>query len=138
MYRQHSTSKMERVDVSTRVLNRVAEVHGLFQEPIAQAVAWARSPRKTTSPQGIDRGVYEYRIYEYITVDGVPEQTGRWVIVRFVVEWGDGERGAGELVTAFPVETQNGAPKKVNNKSQTPTRLKNSIPFGPPNNDILY
>jgi hypothetical protein len=92
----------------------------------------------STSPYGIDRGIYQYRIYEYETVNGQLLKTGRWVIIQSIIEWGDGMADRGWMVTAYPVATQSGGPAQKNGKSWAPAWLANSFVFGPINNDILY
>lgn len=134
IFREHPTANNERVDLFEERIEKVHDQHNVRFDALVRTVEWARSPRKATSNDGVDRGIYQYRIYEYL--DG--DKTGRWVIIQSVIEWGDGKKGRGWLVTAYPVRTQAGAPAKRDGKSWAPAWLSNSFVFGPINNDRLY
>lgn len=136
--RRHSTANNERVDLSDDRIDKVRTLHGVNFDALVRVVEWARSPRKATSPDGIDRGIYQYKIYEYEAVNGNLQKTGRWCILQTIIEWGDGYADRGWMVTTYPVRTQAGAPPTKSGKSFTPSWLTNSISFGPVNNDILY
>lgn len=136
--RRHSTANNERVDLREERIDAVKNQHGVNFTVLTRVVEWARSPRKATSADGVDRGIYEYRIYEYEVVNGDLQKTGRWCILRTVIEWGDGHADRGWMVTTFPVRIQTGLPPKKNGKSFTPSWLTNTLAVGPVNNDILY
>lgn len=139
VYREHSTANHERVDLRDDRIDKVWTLHKVNFTALVRVVERARSPRKETSPHGIDRGVYEYRIYEYEYVNGNPQKTGRWVIIKAVIEWGDGYEDRGWMVTAYPVDTQSGNPPKTSDgKTYCPAWLANAAVMGPVNNDILY
>lgn len=134
IFREHSTANHERVDLFDERIDKVRNDHNVRFDALVRAIEWARSPRKDTSQYGIDRGIYQYKIYEY--EDG--RKTGRWVIIQSIIEWGDGMPDRGWMVTAYPVRTNNGAPAERNGKSWAPAWLSNSFVFGPINNEILY
>lgn len=136
--RQHSTANNERVDLRDDRIDSVRNLHGVNFDVLVRTVEWARSPRKSTSSAGIDRGIYQYKIYEYRVVNGDLQKTGRWCIIQTIIEWGDGHADRGWMVTTYPVVTNTGAPPQRNGKSFTPSWLTNSISFGPVNNDVLY
>lgn len=136
--RKHSTANDERVDLSDARIKKVRDQHNIRFDALVRAIEWARSPRKRTSSDGNDRGIYQYRIYEYEVSNGELVKTGRWVTIEFVIEWGDGKANRGWLVTAYPRQTQSGQPATKNGKSWAPNWLSNSFVFGPPNNDVLY
>lgn len=136
--RQHSTANNERVDLSGDRIDAVRDQHGVNFDALVRVVEWARSPRKATSYDGVDRGIYQYKIYEYAIVNGNLQKTGRWCIIQTIIEWGDGYADRGWMVTTYPVLTDRGSPPQKNGKSFTPSWLTNSISFGPVNNDILY
>lgn len=136
--REHSTANNEIVDLRSARIDKVRDVHGVNFSALTRVVEWARSPRMSTSPDGIDRGVYRYRIYEYATVNGQPQMTGRWCILQTVIEWGDGVANRGWMVTTYPVMTNTGSVPQKNGKSFTPSWLTNLWAIGPVNNDILY
>lgn len=140
VFREHSTADNERVDLRDDRIDKVWNQHKVNFTALVRVVEWARSPRWKTSPDGIDRGVYKYRIYEYENDNGTLRKTGRWVIIQFVIEWGDGIPDRGWLVTAYPIETQAGRPPKNTATGWTycPTWLANSVVMGPVNNDRLY
>lgn len=140
VFREHSTANNERVDLRDDRIDKVWNLHKVNFTALVRVVEWARSPRMSTSPAGVDRGVYRYRIYEYENDNGTLRKTGRWVIIEFVIEWGDGIANRGWLVTAYPVQTQAGSPPKNNatGKTYCPAWLANSVVMGPVNNDILY
>lgn len=138
VYRVHPTANHEKVDLRADRISKVKTQHNVNFDALVRVVQSARSPRKSTSPDGIDRGVYQYRIYEYKLVNGAPVPTGKWVVVQAIIEWGDGIANRGWLVTAYPVSTHTGLPAQVNGKSWMPSWVTTTGVFGPPNNDILY
>lgn len=140
VFREHSTANHERVDLFDDRIDKVWNLHKVNFTALVRVVEWARSPRMATSPDGVDRGIYRYRIYEYENDNGTLRKTGRWVIIQFVIEWGDGMADRGWLVTAYPVQTQAGSPpvNATTGKSYCPSWLANTIVMGPVNNDILY
>jgi hypothetical protein len=140
VFREHAIASHERVDLREARIAKVWDQHRVSFTALVRVIGFARSPRWKTSPDGIDRGVYKYRIYEYeADSGGTLRKTGKWVVVQFVIEWGDGVANRGWLVTAYPVATQSGAPPKdVYGDSYCPAWLANTAVMGPVNNDILY
>jgi hypothetical protein len=137
--RMHATANNERVDLRDDRIDKVWNLHKVNFTALVRVVEWARSPRMKTSPDGIDRGVYRYRIYEYEYVNGDLQKTGRWVVLQTIIEWGDGMADRGWMVTTYPVSTQAGAPPKdAAGKTYCPAWLANTAVMGPVNNDILY
>ena len=137
--RLHATANNERVDLREARIDKVWSQHKVNFTALVRVVERARSPRMETSPDGIDRGVYQYRIYEYVYENGDLQKTGRWVVIQFVIEWGDGIANRGWLVTAYPVNTSSGPPPRdAANKSYCPAWLASATVMGPVNNDILY
>ncbi|TYL51501.1 hypothetical protein FXB39_09795 [Nocardioides sp. BGMRC 2183] len=134
--RMHPTANNERVDLREARIDKVWDMHKVNFTALARVVEWARSPRLGTSRHGIDRGVYKYRIYEYIWNDGELEKTGRWVVIKFFIEWGDGMADRGWLVTAYPTWTHSGKPPKdAKGKTYCPEWLASSAVMGPINHD---
>lgn len=139
VFREHSTANHERVDLREFRIDKVWNQHKVNFTALVRVVEWARSPRMRTSPDGIDRGVYRYKIYEYVSDNGGLEKTGRWVILQTVIEWGDGANNRGWMVTTYPVETQSGnPPKDAQGKTYCPAWLAETFAVGPVNNEILY
>lgn len=137
--RLHPTANHERVDLRDDRIDKVWNLHKVNFTALVRVVEQARSPRMSTSPSGIDRGVYRYRIYEYVYENGSLRKTGRWTVIEFVIEWGDGVANRGWLVTAYPKSTNAGAPPKdAAGKTYCPAWLASSAVMGPVNNDILY
>jgi hypothetical protein len=134
--RRHSTSNQERVDLPEDRIDKVRTQHNVEFATLVHAIEWARSPRCSTSADGVDRGIYRYKIYEYQRVNGEDVRTGRWVIMQTIIEWGDGHADRGWLVTAYPTTTHTGSVPKRNGKSWTPD-WANTFQFGPINNEIL-
>ena len=137
IYREHSSANHERVDLPNDRIDKVKNQHNINFAALVRAIEWARSPRCSTSSDGVDRGIYKYKIYEYVRVNGDDEKTGRWVIIQSIIEWGDGHADRGWMVTAYPVKTHSGAPAKKNGKSWAPGWLADSNVFGPINNEVL-
>lgn len=139
VYREHTTANHERVDLRDDRIDKVWTLHKVNFTALTRVVEWARSPRKATGKDGIDRGIYEYRIYEYESVNGNLQKTGRWVIIKTVIEWGDGYKDRGWMVTAYPVLTDSGKPPQTSDgKTYCPAWLANATVVGPVNNDVLY
>lgn len=139
VYREHATANHERVDLRDDRIDKVWNQHKVNFSALVRVVEWARSPRKATSSAGIDRGIYQYRIYEYEYVNGDLQKTGRWVILQTIIEWGDGVNDRGWMVTTYPVKTQSGTPPKASNgDTYCPAWLAETFVLGPVNNDILY
>lgn len=137
--RLHATANNERVDLRESRIDKVWNQHKVNFTALVRVVERARSPRKSTSPKGIDRGVYQYRIYEYVYENGDLKKTGRWVVVQAIIEWGDGVADRGWLVTAYPVSTSSGTPPKDSSgNTYCPSWLASAAVMGPVNNDILY
>lgn len=137
--RLHPTASNERVDLRDDRIDKVWNLHKVNFTALVRTVQWARSPRMSTSADGIDRGIYRYKIYEYVVVNGELEKTGRWVILQTVIEWGDGLANRGWMVTTYPVATESGKPPKDSaGKTYCPAWLASALTVGPVNNDILY
>jgi hypothetical protein len=132
VFREHSTANHERVDIRDDRLDHVVTQHNVKFATLVRVIEWARSPRCWTSADGVDRGIYKYKIYEYVN----GEKTGRWVIFQAIIEWGDGHADRGWLVTAYPVSTNSGPPPRKNGKNWTPN-WANTAQWGPPNSEIL-
>lgn len=139
VFREHATANHERVDLRDDRIDKVWNQHKVNFTALVRVVERARSPRMATSSAGIDRGIYQCRIYEYEVVNGSLERTGRWVVLQTVIEWGDGMADRGWMVTTYPVSTQAGKPPKdATGNTYCPAWLASSAVMGPVNNDILY
>lgn len=138
VYRENHTANHERVDLRDDRIAKVQTLHGVNFSVLARVVEQARSPRMSTSRDGVDRGVYQYKIYEYEVVNGRTIKTGNWCIVETVIEWGDGHADRGWMVTTYPVLTNRGSPPRVDGKSYAPAWMVKEFAMGPPNDEVLY